>query len=636
MCGICGIVSRQPVDLVEGRAVKGMNDALRHRGPDDEGYYTDDFALLAVRRLSIIDLISGHQPISNEDGTVWLVFNGEIYNFRALRRQLEQKGHFFSTETDSEVIVHSYEEYGDECVHRFNGMFAFAIWDLVNRRLLLARDRLGIKPLYYWQSQDKLVFGSELKAIIAHPAVPLAVDLEALDLFLALEYIPAPHSILKQVHKLPPGHRLIFDHLETRLEQYWEIPLRETSFDENGCTEALAELLDDAVRIRLMSDVPIGAFLSGGIDSSTVVSFMSEAIDEPVKTFSIGFADPTYNELHSARLVAKQFHTNHHEAILEPDIVGLTERLISHLDEPLADFSLFPTYLVSQLASQHVKVVLTGDGGDEIFGGYETYAAQQWDRYYRRLPAIIRHRTLPRLLDLVPPQPAKKGIINKTKRYVEGASLSPALQHTRWMIFMTERDRASLYSQELRVTLNGRKAEGYLRELFQSAAQFDPLGQQQFVDLKGYLANDILTKVDRMSMAVSIEARVPMLDYRIVEFMINLPSHLKLRRGQTKVLLRRAVADRLPRQVLSKPKEGFSIPLKHWLRGPLRPLMTDLLSLQTLNRRGYFDAACVHRWLSEHLEQRANHSHRLWALMVFELWLQQTLDRKPVTAVRTG
>lgn len=603
-----------------------MCQTLRHRGPDDEGFYTDDQALLGMRRLSIIDLDTGHQPISNEDGTLWLIFNGEIYNYRELRNQLKQRGHQFTTQSDSEVIVHAYEEYGTECVVHFNGMFAFAIWDKTRQELFLARDRLGIKPLYYWTQGEQLVFGSELNALLVHPAVPRDLDCLALDQFLTVEYIPAPRTILRGVSKLRPGHWLRFNSSGVQIEQYWDVPQRPFTGSQSEAIAILTELIADATRLRLVSDVPLGAFLSGGLDSSSIVAFMSQATSDPIRTFSIGFGEQSYNELPYARQVAAHFHTRHHEEILEPDITDLAAQLLNHLDEPLADFSIFPTYLVSKVAGQQVKVVLSGDGGDELFGGYDTYVAQQMERYYRWLPARLRQKTLPTLLDKVPPQPTKKGLINKSKRFIEGAALAPAWQHTRWMSFMSDANKTLLYQPDLAHQLNGRSGLAFVEPYFQQSAGRDPLAQQQYVDVKTYLADNILTKVDRMSMAASIEARVPLLDYRLVEFALNLPSAWKMQRGQTKLILRRAMQDVLPATVLNKPKQGFSIPLKHWLRGPLRPLLTDTLSPTAVARRALFQPPTVNRWVTEHLNGRFNHSHRLWALIVLELW-QQKLER---------
>lgn len=628
MCGICGFVYPDGGHPIDEMLLRKMCTVIAHRGPDDEGYYTDERAALGMRRLSIIDLVTGDQPVANEDESLWLVFNGEIYNYQILHAELEKKGHRFATRSDTEVIVHAYEEYGDRCAEKFNGMFAFALWDTRREKLLIARDHVGIKPLYYWVGGDGLVFGSELKCLVTHPLVPTEIDLVALDQFLTLEYIPSPRTIFKEVRKLQPGHLLIYEGGEVRVQQYWDVPVRDVPQDEDTAAEMLRELIDEAVRMQLMSDVPLGAFLSGGIDSSTVVAAMARSSDAAVKTFSIGFDDATYNELPYARAVARRYATDHTEEILQPDIADLAERLIRHLDEPFGDFSIFPTYLVSQVARQKVKVVLSGDGGDELFGGYDTYVAQEMDSLYRYLPKRLRKDILPALFARIPPRPEKKGLINKAKRFVEGASLPDSLQHTRWMMFMTQADKSDLYTPEMRAALNGDSSSAIMESYFANRAGFSPLSQQQYVDIKTYLVDDILTKVDRMSMAVSLEARVPLLDYRIVELAVNLPAWMKLYRGQTKRILKKAMADRLPKAVLTKPKQGFSIPLKNWLRAELKPMMLDLLSPESIFRRGLFSAETIAAWIDEHLNGEANHSHRLWALMVFELWNRQVLDAR--------
>lgn len=620
MCGICGVVSFEQEKSVDRSILQKMNDMIRHRGPDDEGYYQDARASLGMRRLSIIDLFTGHQPISNENGDIWVIYNGEIYNFQPVRAELEARGHQFKTRTDTEIIVHAYEEYGDDCVRHFNGMFAIALWDARRCRLLLARDHMGIKPLYYWAGPDRLVFGSELKALTAHPDVPRRVNLCAIDLFLSLEYIPSPLTIYEDVFKLPPGHLLVLENGRTKLSSFWDIPLEPVRQNEEECAEILAGLLKDAVRMRLISDVPLGAFLSGGIDSSGVVGHMSQLSSTPVQTFSIGFQDATYNELPYAEAVARHFGTHHRFEVLNPDVASLAEQLVQHHDEPFADTSIFPTYLVSKLARQHVKVALSGDGGDELFAGYDTYIAERLSRYYSKLPGVMRTSLMPAFASMLPPQPAKKGTINKVKRMIEGASMDPSLQHTRWMIFMNEWDKDILYQPDLTKTLEQGSTAAFFDGHFQKARSFDRLAQQQYVDLKTYLADDILTKVDRMSMAVSLEARVPLLDHRIAEFALNLPPQMKLDGSRTKVILRRALKRLVPDLVLEKPKEGFSIPMKHWLGTSLKPMMMDLLATETVQKRGYFQPRVVSAWIQDHLQGRANHAHRLWALMVLELW----------------
>jgi asparagine synthase (glutamine-hydrolysing) len=626
MCGICGVVSLSPDGLEKDPyLIQHMVKTLYHRGPDDEGYYIDKFALLGMRRLSIIDLVTGQQPVTNEDNSIQLIYNGEIYNYLELREHLIKAGHEFRSKSDSEVIVHAYEDYSYRCVDKFNGMFAFALWDTSIRRLFLARDRLGIKPLYYSIQQNQIIFGSELKAVVAHPNVQREIDLVALDQFLSLEYIPYPRTIYKDIFKLPPGHILTIQDGNVNIERYWDVYPRQLEADETTCKEILTEMIGDSVRLRMVSDVPLGSFLSGGIDSSTVLSFMCQHSNQPVKTFSIGFEDQTYNELSDAQKVAKHFGTEHYAQVLRPNITALAEKLLAHMDEPLADFSIFPTYLVSELASRHVKVVLSGDGGDELFGGYDTYVAEWLSRYYQWLPRVLRQQGIPALTNLLPPQPTKKGVINKTKRWVEGAMLPSSLKHTRWMIFMQGEDKAQIYNPDLKMKLDGDTTKELIETYFQQSNSFDEFAQGQYVDIKTYLVDDILTKVDRMSMAASIEARVPLLDHRIVEFAVNLPPGMKLHLGKTKVILRQAMDGQLPKDVLKKPKQGFSIPIKHWLRGPLKSMMLDLLSYNTIQSQSYFQPKTVQRMIDEHLVNEADHSHRLWALMVFQLWHQQYL-----------
>ncbi|MCO5205961.1 MAG: asparagine synthase (glutamine-hydrolyzing) [Anaerolineae bacterium] len=626
MCGITGIANRKH-EAIDSSELQRMCATLQHRGPDEDGFFTDNGIGLAMRRLSIVDLATGQQPMTNEDGTVWVIFNGEIYNHRPIRHTLQQQGHIFRTQSDTEVIIHAYEAYGEACVEQFNGMFAFAIWDSSQRKLFLARDRLGIKPLYYWSDSDQLVFGSELKAILAHHAPPRTLCPNAIDHFLTLEYIPAPLTIFETIYKLPAGHTLTFDEHGVKVKRYWDVRFDDKpAQSEDEAVAILRDLLQDAVQMRLMSDVPLGALLSGGIDSSTIVQAMSTTMTEPVKTFSIGFGDPTYNELPYARLAATAFHTEHREAYLEPDIVDLAQRLICHLDEPLGDFSIMPTFLVSQIARQHVTVALAGDGGDELFAGYDTYVAQAVARRYERaVPSVIRERLVPELAARFKPQAAKKGLTNKAKRFVEGAALPPSLQHTRWMMFLTSADRRALYRPNFAATITNTPEETIAGH-FARAGQRDPLTRQQYVDVNTYLVDNILTKVDRMSMATSLEVRVPFLDHRIVEFALNLPPHFKLRPGQTKWLLRRAMTGYLPQPIIDKPKEGFSIPMKHWLRSTLKPLLLDTLSAETITRRGLFNPTTINHWIDAHLAGSANHSHRLWALMVLELWQQANLD----------
>ncbi len=627
MCGIAGLLYRNPQRRVELNTLKGMCDAIVHRGPDDEGFHLEGNVGLGMRRLKVIDLETGHQPISNEDGRIWIVFNGEVYNFSDLRGELEGKGHIFSTHSDTETIIHAYEEYGDECVHRLNGMFSFAIWDSSRDRLLLARDRLGVKPLYYYHDATLLAFGSEIKAILQCKDVPRHINFDALNAFLTFEYIPAPLSILQGIYKLPPGHFLIAQNGTISVKQYWDMaydvsgPLK----TEQELEEELYALLEDSTKLRLISDVPLGAFLSGGVDSSTIVQIMANMMDQPVKTFSIGFDDSSYNELRYARQVAKLFGTDHYELTIKPEIVNLVEHFCQYLDEPLGDVSVFPTYLVSQLARQHVTVVLSGDGGDELFAGYDWYLANKLDGFYQKLPAMVR-KMLFQVMHSLRPTSQKKGFINKLKRFVEGAALDPSLQHYRWNIFLSDVTRHQLYSTDVTGALGRRKAEDRFVQHLTRVKEADPLWQQEYADIKTFLVDDVLVKVDRMSMAHSLEARTPFLDYRVVEYAARVPSRQKIRGLETKWLLKRCMEKKLPHDILYRKKEGFSIPMKNWLRQELRPLMEDTLSSNRIKKEGLFDHDYIAGLKSDHIAGRVNNSHQLWPLMVFHFWKDKYLN----------
>ncbi|MFQ5648755.1 MAG: asparagine synthase (glutamine-hydrolyzing) [bacterium] len=620
MCGICGVTYFDHERFVSEFEVRAMCAAITHRGPDDEGVCTHGRFGMGMRRLSIIDLVTGRQPISNEDDSIRVVFNGEIYNHKQVRHELEKKGHVFKTRADTEAIVHAYEEYGETCPEAFNGMFAFAVLDLRHQTIFLARDRLGIKPLYYYIDAEKFVFASEIKSILQIQAIPRTVDLQALDNFLTFEYIPSPLSIFKNILKLPPGHTLTLHDGEVVVKEYWDVCFDEQERPEEELCELLLDLFQDAVKLRLMSDVPLGAFLSGGIDSSSIVALMSRAMNRPVETFSIGFAESTYNESSYARTVANHFGTKHHEFILEPNALELTEKLVAHLDEPFGDFSIFPTYLVSKMAREFVTVSLSGDGGDELFGGYDTYIANRMGNAYSRIPRPFRSGLLSPIFGKLPPTDKKKGLLNRVKRFDEGMQLPADLQHTRWMIFMQSQEKARLYAPETLAALQGLDSYGFIRDCFDHAPTSDKLNQQLYVDIKTYLVDDILVKVDRMSMATSLETRVPFLDHRFVEFAATVPGHLKLKGTKTKYLLKKAMGTLLPEEIRKRGKEGFSIPIKNWLKTDLRALMLDVLAPEKIRREGFFSSKYVEKLISEHLNGHENHSHRLWALMVFGIW----------------
>lgn len=636
MCGICGIAKTDNGAPVSRSLLSSMCATIVHRGPDDEGIFVQNNVGLGVRRLSIIDVEGGHQPLSNEDGSVWVAHNGEIYNFPELREELITCGHTFKTRTDTETIVHSYEEWGEHCFQKFRGMFAFALWDDRTKRLLVGRDRMGIKPFYYTLIENKertLVFGSELKTILVHPDVKRALEPKALDLYLTFEYIPEPLSAFQNIYKLPAGTFLIYERGKIHIERYWDVNREqegEVSTKPHGVSLAsiedeLYERLKESVKVRLLSDVPLGAFLSGGIDSSAIVGLMHELGVSPIKTFSIGFEDATYNELEHARRISQKFHTDHEEFILKPQALELTEKLIRHLDEPFGDFSIFPTYLVSKMARSHVKVILSGDGGDELFAGYEHYQAQKLSR----LPLVsFLSKPMPAVLRKLPPSPKKKGLWNKLRRYAQGFEHPQDLRHFRWMMFLNQKEREDLYSKDFRHELGGIKPFHTippLDKLYPQLDRFDDISGELYLDLKSYLIDDILVKVDRMSMATSLETRVPLIDHKVVEYAFQIPGHLKLKGMTTKWIFKKTMERLLPPQNIYRSKEGFSIPIKHWLRNELKELMLHYLSESRIRDAGLFNFGPIKHKIDRHIQGRENYSHQLWALLVFEIWRENFL-----------
>jgi len=625
MCGIAGIVSRAAGERIEAGVIRRMCQAIVHRGPDDEGVFVKDGVGLGMRRLSIIDLAGGHQPVFNEDRTVWIVYNGETYDFPELRQELLQRGHRFSTHSDTEVIVHLYEEMGADCVSKLRGMFAFALYDERRRKLLLARDRLGKKPLHYALDGGRLWFGSEIKSILTVAPQLADIDREALLQYMYFGYIPDPLTAFTKIQKLPPGHLLEFEDGKISVRQYWDLPRYGTHppRSEEECLEEMEHRLAEAVRIRLISDVPLGALLSGGTDSSTVVALMARATSQPVKTFAIGFRDQEFNEAPYARKVAEKFGTDHHELIVEPDVVETVETLTSSLEEPFGDSSMLPTYYVSCLARKYVTVALSGDGGDEIFAGYDRYGIHLRRKVFERIPGwarrIYREQVYPRLPG---DMRGKKFSYNVSlpwrERYVDGISFVPAF----------ERDMP-LLSEDFRSVLNnGGNPERVMYRYFERAPAGDPVSQMLYVDTKTYMVADILTKVDRMSMATSLEVRVPILDHVFVEWATGLPAEWKIRRGQQKYILRK-LAERVgvPREVLYRSKQGFTLPLVHWIRHELKEMIQSvLLDARTL-QRGYFDPRGVRQLLDEHFRGRRNHYGRIWRLLMFELWHRNYLER---------
>jgi len=631
MCGIAGFVEASTVATpfgVEssGALVRRMCDVIRHRGPDDEGTWVDEGVALGMRRLSIIDLSTGHQPIHNEDRSVWIVFNGEIYNFRELRTELELAGHRFYTATDTEVIVHAYEQWGQGAVGRLRGMFGLAIWDARSRTLLVARDRIGIKPMYYAQVSGRLYFGSELKSLLEAPDLPRDLDANALDHYLSFLYTPRDGSIFKSVRKLPPGHLLTWTDGRIAVKQYWQLPVDETfRGSEEDAVQHLRGVLGDAVRSHLMSDVPLGAFLSGGIDSSLVVGLMSEFSSSRVKTFSIGFNEPAFDELEHARRVAVHFGTDHHEFVVKPDGVSILDKLVSHFDEPFADSSAIPTWYVSEMARRHVTVVLSGDGGDELFGGYERYLPHPrvvaFDRYspraLRRVAGIAAAR--------LPHGTRGKNFLRHVGRDDRGRYLDA-------IRFFGADEKPALLTVDAQRAIDALDPETLLARRFERFSQLPWPSQMMRFDAETYLPEDVLTKVDRMSMAHSIESRVPLLDNEVIDFASTLPASLKIKNGRRKHVLKEVAATLLPRDILNRKKQGFGVPLGTWFRGNLRELFADTLLSPSSLQRGYFQPAFVRRIVDEHLAGTRDHTLRLWQLVVFEKWQQQYANSFPLSS----
>jgi len=625
MCGITGIVNRERESHVSRAVVQHMCDAITHRGPDDEGIFVSANVGLGMRRLCIIDVEGGRQPIHNEDHSVWVVFNGEIYNFLELRRQLESQGHSFYTDVDTEVIVHSYEEYGVDCVHHLRGMFSFAIYDQRQQLLLLVRDRIGIKPLNYAFTSAGIAFGSEIKSMLAVFPELKQLDLQALLNYFCFGYIHDSRACFRDIHKLPPGHRLIYRDGRAQVEPYWDVPSYGTHQEctEQDLLDELEQLFAETVKSHLLSDVPLGALLSGGIDSSLVVGFASRAMSEPLKTFSIGFSHSDFDERSHARAVARLFGTDHHELLLQPDIVALTEKLTSSLEEPFADSSMIPTFCVSQLARRHVTVALSGDGGDELFAGYDRYRVHMGRRMFGIIPAPLG-KAYRRLFPHLPERfRGKKFSFNVTlpfrDRYLDGLAFFPAGLRT-----------CNLFSHEFLSQVDPIAPIEQFRTYFDQTPAGDQLSRMLYLDTKTYLASDILTKVDRMSMLNSLEVRPPLLDHRIVEWAASLPPQYKLRRGESKYLLKRLAKKlKVPAEVIDRPKQGFAIPLVHWLRNELRELVQDVLLDSRTLQRGYFQPDRVREMLDEHTSGTRNHASEIWMLLMFELWCRHMFGFKP-------
>jgi len=625
MCGICGLATFRPDRAIDEGTLRSMCAALRHRGPDDEGYLVEDGIGLAMRRLSIIDLVTGHQPIHNEDRGLWTVFNGEIYNYAALRDELRRLGHTFYTLSDTEVVVHAYEEYGTAFVDRLNGMFALALWDRRRRRLLLARDRVGIKPLYYSHQGGILAFASELKGIAACPTQQRRLDLVALQQYLALEHIPPPRTILEGVKKLPPGHFLTFDAAGVRLQPYWDVDISpgeaSSPLPPSACKAELIERLREAVRLELVSDVPLGIFLSGGLDSSAVAAMATEIAPGKIKTFSLGFEDPSFDESGYAEKVASYLGTEHRSMRLEPQALWeLVPGLPDILDEPLADASIIPTYALCRFAREHVKVALGGDGGDELLGGYSTLQAHKLAAYYRRVPSLVRRALVEPAVERLPVNMDNLSFDFRARRFVRDAGRPPAIRHHLWLGCFRSEEFPNLLSPEVARELEGVDPLAPVHHHLANCNCRNELNRVLYLDMKLYMESDILVKVDRASMANSLEVRVPLLNRVFADYVQTLPIDLKLHRFTRKYVFREALRDRLPRDILARGKHGFGLPISKWLRAELKELTLDLLSQARLKSAGILRHDYVESLLADHLAGRRDNRKQLWTLLVFQLW----------------
>jgi asparagine synthase (glutamine-hydrolysing) len=616
MCGICGF------NWHDESLVGRMADILEHRGPDQQGTFCCDEMSLGFRRLAIIDLTdNGRQPMFNEDKSLCLVFNGEIYNFQELRGELEAKGHIFSSNADSEVILHGYEEWGIESIHRLRGMFAYGLYDLNRKRLLLVRDRIGIKPLYYTLKNNRLLFASEIKAILEDPQVERRINRQAMYDYLGFEFVPAPDTMFADIHKLQAGHYLIFENGQLHQEQYWDLKFHpgENKLSFGEAVEKMREHLDHAVQSHLVSDVPLGVFLSGGLDSSCIVALMRKHLNSTFKTFTIGYADKSFSELDYAEIVARHCETDHQVLVLDTLKPEYVEKTLWHLDEPMTDLSTVPLYLLCKQAREHVTVCLSGEGADESFAGYDRFKASRLASWFNLMPGPLRRQVVGRFMNMLPDQPQKKGAINMLKRFVEGANLDPEGHHLRWQYFLNSMLEENLLDSSFRdqVTMDPfRRIREYNS---QCDAGTDRVNREIYLDMRFMMTDSVLMKVDRMSMASSLEIRVPLLDHVLIEFMASLPGDWKLKGMKTKYIFRAALEGLLPDKIVHRGKQGYSLPVKQLLRGDLKQYMVELLNDSTVIREN-MDQAYINRLIEEHCAMKQNHNHVLWALINIAIW----------------
>ena len=626
MCGIVGIVRRDGA-AVDQDLLGRMCAAIRHRGPDEDGFYFNGPVGLGMRRLAIIDLKGGQQPIHNQDKTAWIVFNGEICNYLELREKLEKLGHVFYTNSDTEAIVHAYDQYGPDCVQHLRGMFVFAIWDERTQELFLARDRVGKKPLLYCLTDGNLIFGSEFSALLLHPEVSREIQPEALDQYLSFMCVPAPLTAYRAIRKLEPGHTLRWSKGEIKTERYWQPDFsHKLAIDEQEAGERAIAVLREAVRVRLMSEVPLGAFLSGGIDSSAVVALMSEESSAPVKTFSIGFEEQDFSELHHARRVAEHVGAEHHEFIVRPDALEVLPILVEHYGEPYADSSAVPTYYVARETRKHVTVALNGDGGDESFAGYERHVAMGLAERYRKLPEFLRDSVIGVTAERLPATEIGRSRVRDVKRFLKAASLPKVERYLRWITVFNNEAKQELYSAAFKQQTNAADAANLLEPWFARANGAGIVDASLLADLMTYLPNDLLVKVDIATMAVSLEARSPFLDHQVIEFAASLPENLKLRRLTTKYLLKRVLRKLLPSENLDRRKMGFGVPIGHWFRGAMQPFLREVLLSDRASGRGLFNQQKVRQLIELHTRGERDYSHQLWTLLMLELWFNRFID----------
>jgi len=630
MCGICGVFYFEAGRLADEAVIKQMCQRITHRGPDEDGFYVNGSLALGMRRLSVIDVAGGQQPVWNEDKTCCIVYNGELYNFLDLRPELERAGHRFRTRSDTEVILHAYEQWGPDCLCHFNGMFAIAVWDDRHKVLFLARDRIGEKPLYYYTDNYRFIFASEIKAILADLTVPRELDLRGLSNFLAFGHAVAPDTIYQNIYKLLPGHYLVAKDGHIQITQYWDAGegaqcLAGSTLTEDEYGERIFSLLDDSVRRRMIADVPVGAFLSGGVDSSAIVALMKRHATDIVKTFSLGFSiGGAYDELSDAARVAEYLGTEHYELQVEHvDLVKTLRKLVYHYDEPFGDAAGFPIYLLSRFAREHVKVALAGDGGDELFGGYRRYVADQLAPLYQHLPSVITHALIPSLIEHLPR-------LRRTKRTVEALRIQdPARRYAAWLVLFTPEMQGELLRPGICTSIVGHSpAQAYLKYYNEGSRWLgnDHLNRLLYVDVKTRLPDVYMEKMDKATMACSLEARLPLLDYRLVELAFQIPSFYKIRGSSTKRVFKRAVRHLIPKDVLRKPKHGFAVPTDPWFRGDLKAFTYEVLLDERTRQRGYFNSSVIERLWREHVEGQNVWDTQLWLLLNFEMWHRIYLD----------